>query len=698
MKKEFSTANERAYSNGMDFRPYRVAVVGNPNVGKSTLFTVLTKEIAHIANWPGTTVERKEGLIRVDGKEIVLIDLPGVYSLAGTSAEEKVARDFLLTGQWDALLILVDSLALERTLYLAVHALELTGRALIALTKWDVAHKYGVHVNISKLENELGVPVVPVSSVTGEGVEELITKLLHVLKGKAGNLLKIEYGYLESHVSELEKELASVNLPFKAPLRWVALKLLEGDEHISTLVQSAGGEKIVQKAKELRNLILQSTGREVDELEIQYRFCFVDRLCKVAVVRKRLHGDIGAFEKMLLSRVGAAASLLILLSLYLAIFTLNTGFPLTFILKAIGATDIAELLEDLTLAGLISSVFNNISMLVRGSLLPTIVKSIIADGILQGVGLVFTFLPLIFTALLILSLLEDSGIGPYIAASLHRFFQRLGLSGRAVYPLLISLGCNVPAVMASRAAPDEVERKQLMFSVPFIPCQARLAIIVAFISAYFPSPFLSATALLVSYTSAFMLFTFTSRIARRFYGIRDPPELLIELPPIHLPSLRVLWWIAWDYAEHYLKRAGIIIFGLSLAMWALTSEFSDFTVIIGDALSPLLTFIGITGEKATLIGFSLVAGLVAKEATVLSISVTAKTDPINALRSLQLTSAQALSLLTLYTTYMPCIATIGTIYKETGSLKYTVSATAWSLLSSLMASYLVFTLASGLNL
>ncbi|MEM2794441.1 MAG: nucleoside recognition domain-containing protein, partial [Thermofilaceae archaeon] len=314
------------------------------------------------------------------------------------------------------------------------------------------------------------------------------------------------------------------------------------------------------------------------------------------------------------------------------------------------------------------------------------------------VGLVLTFLPLIFTALLMLSLLEDGGVGPYIAASLHRFFQRLGLSGRAVYPLLISLGCNVPAVMASRATPDEVERKQLMFSVPFIPCQARLAIIVAFISAYFPSPFVSATALLISYTSAFMLFAFTSRITRRFYGIRDLPELLIELPPIHFPSFRVLWWIAWDYTEHYLKRAGIVIFGLSLAIWTLTSELSGFAVAVGDTLSPLLTFIGITGEKATLIGFSLVAGLIAKEATILSISVIAKTDPINALKSLQLTSAQALSLLTLYTTYMPCIATIETVYKETGSLRYTVSVTAWSLLSSLIASYLVFTLVSGLNL
>ncbi|MEM2795404.1 MAG: FeoB small GTPase domain-containing protein, partial [Thermofilaceae archaeon] len=191
----------------MSSRPFKVAVVGNPNVGKSTLFTVLTKEIAHIANWPGTTVERKEGLIRVGDKEIVLIDLPGIYSLAGTSAEEKVARDFLITGQWDALLILVDSLALERTLYLAVHALELTGRALIALTKWDIAHKYGVHVNVSKLESELGVPVVPVSSVTGEGIEELITKLLQILKENTGNFLKIEYGYLENHIKELEKRL-----------------------------------------------------------------------------------------------------------------------------------------------------------------------------------------------------------------------------------------------------------------------------------------------------------------------------------------------------------------------------------------------------------------------------------------------------------------------------------------------------------
>ncbi len=691
-------ACERAHFKGAGSRHYRVAVVGNPNVGKSTLFTALTKEIAHIANWPGTTVERKEGLIRVSGKEIVLIDLPGIYSLSGISAEERVARDFLLTGQWDALLILVDSLAIERTLYLAVHALELTGRAVVALTKWDAAHKQGVHVSISKLESELGIPVVPVSAVTREGIGELIAKLLQVLEGGTKRPLKVEYGYLEKYISELEKELANVSLPFKAPPRWVALKLLEGDEHISMLVRSAGGEGVVRRAGELRSLIVQFTGREVDELEIQYRFNFVDELCKAAVVRKRVREEIGVFERVLLSRAGAAASLLILLPLYLAVFTFNTGFPLTLILRVVGAAEVAELLESSTLSGLISGAFDGVAALVRESSLPTVVKSAIADGVLQGVGLVLTFLPLIFTALLILSLLEDSGIGPYAAASLHRFFQRLGLSGRAVYPLLISLGCNVPAVMASRTAPDEVERRQLVFSVPFIPCQARLVIIVAFVSVYFPSPFVAVTALLVTYAAAFALFAFTSTIIRRFYGIREPPELLIELPPIHFPSLRVLWWIAWDYTKHYLKRAGVVIFGLSLIIWALTSELGVFAAAIGDVLSPLLALIGITGEKATLIGFSLVAGLAAKEAVLLSISATMGADPIDALRSLQLTGAQALSLLALYTTYMPCIATVGTIYKETGSLKYTVSATAWSLSLSLVTSYIVYILASGLNL
>jgi ferrous iron transport protein B len=694
---------------GSGRRVYRVAVVGNPNVGKSTLFTRLTREIAHIANWPGTTVERKEGVLHLDGADVVLVDLPGVYSLAGVSVEEKVARDYILRGDWDAVLVLVDSLAPERTLYLAVHVLELTGRAVVALTKWDAAHARGVHVRVESLRRALGVPVVAVSAVTGEGLGELVKALREVLEGGGGEPLKVDYGLLEPAIAEVERELAGLRLGVRAPLRWIALKLLEGDEDLAKLVEGAGGGAAVGRARELREAVARSAGVDPEELAVARRFRFVDEVSRRAVVRARVSEGRGTLERLLLSPVaGPLLSLAILVSAYALVFSLNTGFPLNALFKVVGLGELAERLESFTLSGLISSFFDAAAGYLRASLPPSPLASLLADGLLGGLALVLSFLPLILTALLVLAFLEDSGVGPYAAASLHRLFQRVGLSGRAAYPLLVALGCNVPAVMASRTAPEEAERRQLMAAMPFVPCQARLVVLLAFASAYFAdSPLLAAAAFVTAYAIALALFAATSLAVRRVLGAGEAPELALELPPLHKPSLRVLWWISWDYAKHYLKRAGLVIFGLSLVVWGLTSygpsgpaePGESYAAIAGRALAPLASFLGLSGGKAEAAAFAALAGLVAKETILLSLAaLQGSTDPVEALRALELSRAQALALAVFYTAYMPCAATIATIYKESGSARFAAAAVAWSILASAAVSWLAYAAASALGL
>lgn len=687
---------------------YRVAVVGNPNVGKSTLFTALTRVIAHIANWPGTTVERKEAVLRLEDAEIVFIDLPGIYTLAGTSVEERVAREYVLKGDWDAILVLVDSTAPERTLYLAVHVLEVTGRAVIALTKWDAAHGRGVHVHVDRLENLLGVPVVPVSAVTGYGIRELIRALLRVLEHGRDRPLRVDYGQLEPALAELEREVEKLDLSLRAPARWAALKLLEDDEYIRRLVAGRGAGELLRKIEELRLATVKAAGRDPEELAVTYRFNFVDSLCREAVVRMRVREEVGRLERILLSPLaGPAISFMTLLTLYMAAFTLNTGFPLNVVLSAAGMEGLAELIESHTLSGLLSSAFDTLAQLVAESDLPSVIREALADGVIPGMGAVLSFYPLVFTTVFILSFLEDSGVGPYMAVSLHRALQVIGLSGRAIYPLLIGLGCNVPAVMASRTSPEESERRQLIFSVPFVPCQAALVVAMAFTSAYFSSPLVRGAALALAYAAAFMLLSATSIVLRRIYGAGRPPELLFELPSLHRPSLKVLWWISWDYSKHFLRKAGVVIFSLSLLIWALVSYGpggpaidvrESFAYILGRALSPILAPMGLWGERAAILSFALLTGLVAKETVLSSIAmIKGSADPVKALRALGLESCQALALTIIYTIYLPCIATVAEMYRESGSARETLAASAWMLASALTTGYLIYLASAALG-
>lgn len=689
-------------------RVARVAVIGSPNVGKSTLFTRLTGQVAHIANWPGTTVERKEGALKLDGEVITLVDTPGVYSLAGVSEEERVTRDYLLKGDWDAVLVLVDAVAPEKTLYMALHVRELTGRVVIALTKWDEAHARGVHIHVDQLEKALGAPVVPVSGVTGEGLDALRRALANVLRAGGAEPLVIDYGVLEQAISELVRELGGLRTGLRAPPRWIAVKLLEGDEFAAKAVAEAGGGRVLEKVEKLRQE-LQSSGVDAEEAVIAARFRFVDSLCRKAVVRQFLRERRGTLERVLLHpTAGLLASPAILLSMFAVVFAANTGFPLTLVLEHAGLPELAEEVEAYTLAGLISSFFDSFSQTLAQALSRAGVGGFLADivvgGILPGVALVSTFFPLVFTALFVLALLEDSGVGPLAAASLHGLLRRIGLSGRATYPILISLGCNVPGVLSSRASTDSTERLELVFSTPFIPCQARLVVLLAFAAAYFGGGLQALVPIAVVYAVSLVLLSLTSLLIRRLRGVQEPPELLLELPPLHRPSLRVIWWVTWDYAKHFLKRAGLIIFGLGILLWGLTSygpqgpaatPADSFAGILGKLLSPLTHLFGVHGSAAEALAFAALAGLLAKEVVLLAlVGFTGATGPLEALASLGLAKAQALAFMIFYTTYMPCLATLSAIYSETRSWKLTLAALAWSFIAATSAGLLAYILAS----
>jgi len=693
-----------------------VALVGNPNVGKSTLFNVLTGETSHVGNWPGVTVELKVGYRRFRGRRICFVDLPGTYGLSGTSQDEVVTRNFITSGGADLILVLVDATAPERTLYLAIQVLELAPHTAIVFTKVDEAHPRGIHIHYDKLEEYLGVPVIPVSALRGDGLRELLELIVeHESRVRRSSPLIVDYGELEHFVRMLTRKLEELGFRSRYPTRWVAVRLLEGDEglleEVKKSVGSGGFKEILSIIEEAR----ESLGRDLSEIVARRRFAFVDSLVRKVVVRTFV-GRRGRLE-VLLQRplTGLAISASIIFGVFLLIFSINTGFPLNLVFDLLGMKGVSAAVSSFSLSGLVSTGFNMLSGIAWRALLaagaPHWLASLISRGIILGVGSVLSFFPLILMVFLFLAVLEDSGLMPRMAVSFHTLLERFGLSGRAVYPLIISMGCNVPGVMTSRASIDEVERQCLIFSVPFIPCQARLVVGLAFTMALFTSAVMRALAITFMYGIGGLAALLTALLMRRrVYRVKEPPELLMELPPIHPPKAKVVWWLTWDNTKHFLRKAGLIIFSLSMVVWALLytgpqgylpdiygSGFFDhsFAAIIGNAVAPALQVFGLNYSQAWKLGFALVNGFVAKEIVLDSLSVLyGGANPVDAIRALHLTCAQGLAMLAFITLYLPCLATLAVMYQESRSLKKTLASLAYMMVLAYVVAVVTYLLTS----
>ncbi len=659
----------------------------------------MTGETSHVGNWPGVTVELKVGYRKFRGRRICFVDLPGIYGLSGTSQDEAVARDFITSGEANLILALVDATAPERTLYLAIQVLELVPHVAIVFTKVDEAHPRGIHIHYDKLEEYLGVPVIPVSALRGDGIRELLELIVeHESRIKRSSPLTVNYGELEHFVQALAEKLEALGFRDRYPIRWVAVRLLEGDEDLLNRVRSVVGDggfkEILTLIEEARN----SLGRNLSEIVVRRRFAFVDSLTKKIIVRTFIRRK-GKLETLLQRPItGLAISASIIFGVFLLIFSINTGFPLNLVFDLMGMKGVSTAIRSFSLSGLVSTGFNMLSQFAWETLLaagtPHWLTSLISKGIILGVGSVLSFFPLILMVFLFLAVLEDSGLMPRMAVSFHTLLERFGLSGRAVYPLIISMGCNVPGVMTSRASIDEVERQCLIFSVPFIPCQARLVVGLAFTMALFTNAVMRAVAITFMYGIGGLAALLTALlIRRRVYRVREPPELLMELPPIHPPKAKVVWWLTWDNTKHFLRKAGLIIFSLSMVVWVLLytgpqgylpdiygGEFfsHSFAAIIGNAVAPALQIFGFSHTQAWKLGFALVNGFVAKEIVLDSLSVLyGGANPVNAIRALHLTCAQGLAMLAFITLYLPCLATLAVMYQESRSLRKTIASLAY---------------------
>jgi len=539
-------------------KTFTVALAGNPNSGKTTVFNALTGAHQHVGNYPGVTVEKKEGIARFQDTTFTVVDLPGTYSLMAYSIEEIVARNFLIDEEPDAVVHIVDASNLERNLYLAVQLMELGVPLVLAMNMSDVVRDKGVQINYHKLAELLGVPVVPTVGHKGRGIQELLATVAEVCRNPRARkqpARQVNYGYeIEPHVEQLVKVITG-HEACADRARWYALKLLEGDEETAKRVQSlcpGDYEMILQRAVQLRQHIEGISGASIGTVLADGRYGFIVGACAEAVSQtaEARVSRSERIDRMMLSRwLGLPIFAVLMYAVFQLTFAL--GEPLMGGMEAVFEW----------LGGTISSLWP------EGS--DSLLKSLLVDGMIGGVGGVLVFLPNIMLLFLAIAFLEDTGYMARAAFLMDRLMHKIGLHGKSFIPMLIGFGCTVPAVMATRTLETRRDRLTTILVLPLMSCGARLPIYMLIIPAFFPQAW-QAPMLWTIYIIGIVLAVVLAKLLRATLFKGESVPFVMELPPYRMPTLRGLLLHMWERSWLFLRKAGTIILGIAIVMWALS--------------------------------------------------------------------------------------------------------------------------------
>lgn len=634
------------------------ALAGNQNCGKTTLFNQLTGSNQHVGNFPGVTVDRKDGAIR-GYKNTLVTDLPGIYSMSPYSSEEVVTRQFVLDQHPKGIIDIVDATNIERNLYLTMQLMELDIPMVLALNMMDEVRGNGGSIRINEMENMLGIPVVPISAAKNEGIDELVDHAIHVAKYQEPPARQ-DFCDAEDHGGAVHRCLHSImhlieDHAHKAeiPLRFAAAKLAEGDTMILDRLNLDDNEK-----EALEHIICQmekERGLDRAAAIADMRYQFITKVCRETVVKPREskeHIRSEKIDRILTGKYTAIPSFVVIMALV---------FFLTF--NVIGAF-LSNLLEKgiEAFTGLVDQMLSTAH--VNG-----VLHSLIIDGIFNGVGSVLSFLPIIVTLFFFLSLLEDSGYMARIAFVMDKLLRRIGLSGRSIVPMLIGFGCSVPGVMASRTLPSERDRKMTIMLTPYMSCSAKLPIYAFFTAAFFPKH--RALVMVGLYFTGIVVGILVACLMRGTLFKGEAVPFVMELPNYRLPGVKNVGQLLWEKAKDFLQKAFTIIFVATIVIWFLqtfdshlnivTDSQNSILAVISSFISPVFKPLGFGDWR---ISTALITGFMAKESVVSTLTIL-----FGSTQALQtvLTPLTALALLVFCLLYTPCVAAIASVKRELGA-------------------------------
>ena len=673
-----------------DTRQWKVALVGNPNCGKTTLFNALTGSNQYVGNWPGVTVEKKEGEAKLGDVRFTVVDLPGIYSLSPYSMEELVARKFIIEEQPDAIIDIVDATNLERNLYLTMQLLELERPVVLAVNFMDEVEKKGDQIDCGKLSAQLGVPVVPISARDGVNIDKLVQEAhrqMHTGLTLEPDDLYDDFTHAIHHrIGELIHDRAYAK---GIPAHWAAIKLLGGDDEVARDLELDRDtlDKIDAIAGEYE---AASPLGDRETLLADSRYRFVERVVRSAVRRQSREG-----VRTLTERIDAVAT-----HKYLAIPLFLAMMLLVFLVTFSGpgkwlSDGMAWFMDEVLCPGAAGWL-----AALRA---PAWLSGLIVDGLISGVGGVLTFLPMIALLFLFLSMLEDSGYMARAAFVMDRTLRHFGLSGKAFIPMLMGFGCTVPAVMGARTMENEKDRRMTILLVPFMSCGARLPIYGLMTAAFFPAQ--AGLVVFGLYLLGPVMAILSGLILKRSLFQGEPAPFLLELPPYRMPTLKNIWLHVWERVRDFLTRAGTIIAAMSVVVWFLQSFGPNLRMVEDTADSILALVGGVIAPVFAPMGFgvwqaavALLTGLIAKEAVVSSMSLFygfSLTDyaAAGAAMSATFSPAAAMAFLVFCALYTPCVAAIATIRREMGSRSWTALALVWQLGIAWLASFAAYQIA-----
>lgn len=637
-----------------------VALAGQPNVGKSTVFNILTGLSQHVGNWPGKTVEKKEGIHRADNVLIRIVDLPGTYSLTAFSEEERVARDFIIKEKPDLVVLVLNAAALERNLYLLSEVLLLNRPVIVALNMLDVASNQGIQIDTKALQDSLGIPVIPMVAKRNSGIKELVAQIssLALCDNKFHpQLPEVSFDHQQIYQKILEAVRPYIQEPYTP--EWIAIKLMEGDPEVSTMVE---GKAQKSAWNEIQNLLIKH--EDALHAVVNGRYDWIEKMTRAAISRFKM-GQVVLTDRIDHILTRPVFGIPVLLAVMAAVFSLtySVGVPL-----------------QSWMSNLIRQFIQFCEPYTTG--LPAWLQGLLLNGVIGGAGSVLTFLPILLIFFAIMALLEDVGYMSRAAFVMDRIMHLVGLHGKSFIPMCLGFGCNVPAVLGARIIETRKARMITLLLIPFVPCTARLAVLTLVSAAIFGT-----NAAYVSWsilTLNIVVLGLAGALVNKTLWQQDAP-FIMELPIYHNPDPRTIMMVVWSRTISFIRKAGTIILAVALLIWLLSYFPSgvveeSFLASLGKFLQPLGVPLGLDWKMIT----ALLTGLVAKENVVATLGVLYSVGAeglVNVLPTV-MSHASAAAFLVVMMLFIPCAATIAVLKKEMNSNKWFYSTIVMTLIVS----------------